>query len=64
MIGNELFKLEEEMQFLEGKEPHPQEHKDFKILENQEMQTSQKLFGDRKAPFLTPEIKEETIRQN
>lgn len=52
------------MQFLEGKEPHPQEHKDFKILENQEMQTSQKLFGDRKAPFLTPEIKEETIRQN
>lgn len=52
------------MQFWEGKEPYPQEHKGFKILENQKVQMNQKLFGERKAPFLTPEIKEETIREN
>lgn len=49
MIGNELFKLDQELQFGEGKEPYPWEHNGdlcpFKILENQEMQMSQELLG-------------------
>lgn len=49
MIGNELFKLDQELQFGEGKEPYPWEHNDdfcpYKILENQEMQMSQELLG-------------------
>lgn len=49
MIGNELFKLEQELQFGEEKEPYPREHSNdlypFKILENQETQLSQELLG-------------------
>lgn len=69
MIGNELFKLEQELQFGEGKKPYPWEHNDalcpFKILENQEMQMSQELFEKNKQtnkkPFLTPGIKRKPL---
>lgn len=67
MIGNELFKLEQELQFGEGKELYPWEHNDdlcpFKILKIQEVQMSQELFWETKKCFLTLGIKEETIKQ-
>jgi len=60
VIGNELFKLEQELQLGDGKEPSifsshsTWEHNDdlcpFKILENQEVQMSQELFlGEKSA---------------
>lgn len=51
------------MQFWEGKEPYPREHKGFKILENQEVQMSQKLFGGRKTPFLLQRWKKKWLGQ-